>query len=392
MRKQLKAILIIIPLLIAVAVSLTIILPYFKQPSQPPTSKGLVYIYVDSSIYNGLTSEIQQYETDVNNQGYSTKVINWTSSNVAMLKLNLTNAYPLGLEGAVLIGDLPYVMARHLDIAWGKHWNYPCDLYLMDLDGQWSDTVIPNGIFDIDQNEHTNGTGDWTPEIWIARISPSSIGVTGFNYTAAYKNYFERNFNLRHGITNRSHKALLYIDDDWSSYKDEWLSNFTAYTGSEVDCYWNDPTTTAANYMNNISTVNYEFVHLLVHSWPTQHLFGPPSALGSEGVLTYKNVYGNSTLPLFYNLFACFSCNYTQVNNTGTYYLFSDNTLTVIGSSRDGGMDLYQPFYDNLNQGAIIGDAFVTWFHNPEIVKWNKELLYYGMTILGDPLLTIYMT
>ena len=55
-------------------------------------------------------------------------------------------------------------------------------------------------------------------------------------------------------------------------------------------------------------------------------------------------------------------------------------------------MDLYQPFYDNLNQGAIIGDAFVTWFHNPEIVKWNKELLYYGMTILGDPLLTIYMT
>ena len=96
MRKQLKAILIIIPILIAVAVSLTIILPYFKQPSQPPTSKGLVYIYVDSSIYNGLTSEIQQYENDVNTQGYNTQIINWTSSNVAILKQNLTNAYPLG--------------------------------------------------------------------------------------------------------------------------------------------------------------------------------------------------------------------------------------------------------------------------------------------------------
>lgn len=392
MKKQLKAILIIGTILIAAAVSLSIILPYFKQSPQTPTSKGLVYIYVDSSIHDTLFSEITQYKQDVIDQGYSAELISWSSNNVSVLKQHLINSSSQGLIGAVLIGDLPYAMARHLDIAWGKHWNYPCDLYLMDLDGNWSDTTSPNGIFDIDQNEHTNGTGDWTPEIWIARISPNSIGATGFNYTAAYKNYFDRNYKLRHGFTNRPHKALLYIDDDWSSYKDEWISNFTAYTGSEIDCYWNNSTTTAANYMNNISTVNYEFVHLLVHSWPTKHLFGPHSALGSEGILTYENIYGNSTLPLFYNLFACFSCNYTQANNTGTYYLFSDNTLTVIGSSRDGGMDLYQPFYDDLNQGAIIGDAFVTWFHNPEIVKWNKELLYYGMTILGDPLLTMYMT
>jgi len=286
--------------LIALGVTLTFVLPYFKQSEQPPTSKGLVYIYVQSSLYNELTPEIQQYETDANNQGYTTQTINWTSNNVALLKQNLSNAYTLGLKGAVLIGDLPYAMARHWDFAWGRHWNYPCDLYLMDLDGQWSDTAIPNGIFDIDQNEHVNGTGDWTPEIWIARISPSSIGVTGFNYTTAYKNYFSRNYNLRHGVTSRPHKALLYIDDDWSSYQSEWLSNFTAYTGSEVDCYWNDPSTTAANYMNNITTVNYEFVHLLVHSWPTQHLFGPPYALGSEGTLTYKNIYGNSTLPVSY--------------------------------------------------------------------------------------------
>ena len=392
MRKQLKAILIIIPVLIALGLTLTFVVPFLKQPEQPPTSKGLVYIYVQSSIYDELTPEIQQYETDVKNQGYDTQTISWISNNVLLLKQNLSNAYSLGLKGAVLIGDLPYAMARHWDFAWSRYWNYPCDLYLMDLDGLWSDTVIPNGIFDIDQNEHTNGTGDWTPEIWIARISPSSIGVAGFNYTTAYQNYFARNSNLRNGITYRPHKALLYIDDDWSSYQSEWLSNFTAYTGSDVDCYWNNPTTTATHYMTNISTGMYEFVHLLVHSWPTRHLFGPPYALGSEGTLTYKNIYGNSTLPLFYNLYACFSCNYTQANNTGTYYLFSDSTLTVIGSARDGGMDLYQPFYDSLDQGAVIGDAFVSWFHNPEIVKWNKELLYYGMTILGDPLLTIYMT
>jgi len=56
-RRQLKAILIIGTILIAAAVSLSIVLPYFKQ-SQPTTSKGLVYIYVQSSIYSGLTPEI----------------------------------------------------------------------------------------------------------------------------------------------------------------------------------------------------------------------------------------------------------------------------------------------------------------------------------------------
>jgi hypothetical protein len=73
----------------------------------------------------------------------------------------------------------------------------------------------------------------------------------------------------------------------------------------------------------------------------------------------------------------------------GTTYLFTSNTLTVIGSARSGGMDLYQPFYDALSEGKTIGDAFKIWFHNPEIEQLNKEELYYGMTILGDPLLTV---
>jgi len=235
MKKELKAILIIGTILIAAAGSLSIILPYFKP--QSPSSKGLIHIYVESSIHDTLFSEITQYKQDVIDQGYSAELISWLTNNVSEFKQHLVNASSQGLIGAVLIGDLPYAMARHWDSLHGRYWNYPCDLYLMDLDGNWSDTTSPNGIFDIDQNEHTNGTGDWTPEIWIARISPSSIGATGFNYTAAYKNYFDRNYKLRHGFTNRPHKALLYIDDDWSSYKDEWISNFTAYTGSEIDCY-----------------------------------------------------------------------------------------------------------------------------------------------------------
>jgi len=375
MRKQLKAILIIIPLLIAIAVTLTIVLPYFKQSPQTPTSKGLVYIYVDSSIYNGLTSEIQQYETDVNNQGYDTKVINWTSGSVTILKQNLTNAYPLGLKGAVLVGNIP-----HAIVDMGGQ--YASDFYLMDIDGQWDDNNPPDGMPD----GHSNGTGDMYPEIWIGRINPSSLN--NLNHTQAYKDYFVRNHAYRIGTLTRPHKALLYIDDSWSQWYDEYLSNFTAYT--DVDCYWDNSTTTPTYYLNNL-TQSYEYVQLLAHSTQQDHYFGignPPS----EGYVNFVDILNTNTTSLFYNLYACSACDFTTSNNLGTQYLFSNSTLVVIGTTKIGGMNMYQSFYDELNKGEIIGNALKIWFRDPNYGPygfWSSHQFSMGMTILGDPLLTI---
>jgi hypothetical protein len=375
MKKELKAILIIGTILIAAVVSLSIILPYFKQSQPPTTSKGLVYIYVDSSIYNGLTSEIQQYEADVNNQGYSTEIFNWTSSNVAILKQNLTNAYPLGLKGAVLIGNIPHAIVD----MWGQ---YASDFYLMDLDGQWDDINLPDGMPD----GHSNGTGDMYPEIWIGRINPSSLN--NLNITQAYKDYFVRNHAYRTGTLTRPHKALLYIDDSWSQWYDEYLSNFTAYT--DVDCYWDNSTTIPANYLNNL-TQNYEYVQLLVHSTQQDHYFGignPPS----EGYVNYIDILNANTTPLFYNLYACSACDFTSSNNLGTQYLFSNSSLVVIGTTKTGGMNMYQSFYDELDKGEIIGNALKIWFRDPKYGPygfWWDHQYSMGMTILGDPLLTI---
>ncbi|GAH77104.1 unnamed protein product, partial [marine sediment metagenome] len=114
MKKELKAILIIGSILIAAAVSLSIILPYFKK--QPTTTdQGVVRIYVNSTIADNLSTEIEQYEQDVINQGYSVEVINWSTTNVTLLRNDLINAslQPKGLEGAVLIGDLPAAFMQY---------------------------------------------------------------------------------------------------------------------------------------------------------------------------------------------------------------------------------------------------------------------------------------
>ncbi len=349
-----------------------------------------VTIYVNSTIASNINSQVQRFVQDITAQGYNVTVVNWSLINVNLLKANITSYYANGLEGVILIGELPYAMANYWETNWAMRLDFPTDLYLMDLDGLWQDIVTPDGKYEIDQGEHLNGTGDWEPEIWLARISPYSMGMPGINYTQELIDYFNRNHDYRTGIISRPNKACLYIDDDWSSVAGEWISNFTAYTGSELDSFYTNALTTSIDYHQRIQTTTYEFVHLLVHSYPTQHAFGP-GGNGADGYLTYNDIWTKNNLPFFYNLYACFSGNYSQQNNTATYYLFSNDTLTVIGSSRSGGMDLYQPFYDNLSTNETIGRSFYNWFYNPEIEALGKAQLYYGMTIFGDPLLTIHM-
>ncbi len=409
MRKNVKAIILTTIILFGTAISLALILPYFKE--EPSQTRLKVNIYVNSTIYSSLSVEINQYKQDIIAQGYNADVINWSINDVSQLKNNITTAYTNGLTGAILIGKLPFAKARYWDSAWSMYRNFSCDYYLMDLDGNWTD-VNGNSFYDVgaaDNNvEHNNGTADALPEIWVARISPYTISKIGFNPITSLSNFFSRDHNLRIGLTNRSHKALLYIDDEWASYRDEWISNFTAYTLTNLTCesdynYFSNDATNAANFLSNISDTthpnftNYELVHVMAHCNGTEQQFGinvyqggSPSA--DDGILTYNDIYNAAPQPLFFNLYSCFSANLMIQNNIATHYLFSGQALNVIGCARSGGMSLYQPFYDSLKNGKIFGEAFKDWFYGPEIIPLHHWEEVYGMKIFGDPLLTIYMT
>ena len=369
-----------------------------------------VHVYVNSTIYGSLSSDITQYEQDIITQGYTVDVINWSVNNVTHLKNHIITAYSNGLIGAVLIGQLPYAKARYWDAAWTIYRNFSCDYYLMDLDGNWTD-VNGNGFYDVGATdnhvEHNNGTADALPEIWVARISPYTIAETGFNPITSLNNFFNRDHNLRINLTYRPHKALLYIDDEWASFRNEWISNFTAYTGNNLTCesdynYFGNDFTNSTFFHSNISDIthpqwtNYELVHIMAHCNGTEQQFGINQYQGfpiaDDGILTYHDIYMNGPQHLFFNLYSCFSANLMIRNNIATHYLFSGQALMVIGCARSGGMSLYQPFYDSLRDGKIFGEAYKDWFYGPEIIPFHHWEEVYGMMILGDPLLTIYMT
>ena len=377
MKKEYKAAIIIAIVLVATMGILAVVLPYFKPTTQ--TSLGVVRIYVNSTIANSLSNQVNQYEQDIVNQGYLVDIVNWSNTNVTLLRNDLINAslQAGGLEGTVLIGDLPSATMQYLDSSWGVWRTYPIDLYLTDLDGEWVDLDPSDGLFDA----HNNGTGDIFPEIWVGRICPESLNNT--DHLTAYYDYFSRNHAYRTGQLSRPHSQLVYIDDDWSAWTSEWLGDMTAY--SNITCISTNSITTATDYKNRLSQI-YEFIHVFVHSWPYEHLFGP-SGYGTEGKVNYTDILNINTQALFYNLYACSACNFEYTVNMGTQYLFSNNTLVVVGSSKIGGMTMNSYFYNPLSQGKIFGESMRLWYWNPLHGPSDPESM--GMTILGDPLLTI---
>ena len=374
--KKSGKIIITIFLLIGLALG-ALAVPYIYNffQSLTPKEPNHVNVYVNSTIYSSLSSEIEQFEEDIITQGYIVDLLNWSSNNAITLKNHLLNTSQeqKGLLGAIFIGDLPYVNYKNNTEI------FACDLFYMDLDGVWVDLDQADGYYD----DHTPGSGDLLPEIWISRINPESIG--GMSHLNAYKSYFVRNHAYRTDNLNRPHSQLVYIDDDWSSWTSEWLGDMTAYTN--ITSVSVNANTTASDYIKKLNQT-YEFVHLFVHSYYYEHVFGP-GGYGTEGKVNYTQISNIYTKPLFYNLYACSACNYVAQDNIGTHYLFSNNTLAVIGSTKTGGMTMNSYFYNPLNQGKVMGESFRLWFNNP--LHGPKDSSSQGMCLLGDGLLTISM-
>ncbi len=356
----------------------------FYKTSVQTTTK-YVRIYVNSTIYGSISTEISQYEQDVKNEGYLTEVISWSSKNVTQLKIDLINAYNTSFVGAVLVGEIPYLIFDNYTDAEAS---YPCDLYLMDLDGYWFDAYPPYPMNDGIIDSHSAGTGDVYPEIWIGRINPECLNNLGISHIQAYKDYFKKNHEYRIGNLTRPDHALLYIDDDWANIQSSMYNDFNSSNCfSTITNIYNPLMTTNIDYENNqITSASYKWVHLMAHSWAYQHQWGP-NGDGSEGLTTNTEIHSIVTQPLFYNLFSCYACDISYTNNMGTQYLFSNNTLAVVGSTKSGGMWMISYFYRPLGQGKTIGESFRLWWWNG--LHGPLDKVSRGLTILGDPLLTI---
>jgi len=336
----------------------------------------LIIIFIENDLIDELSEEIEVYNNTLGEFGYDTILFQVSGVTPDDLKNQLIFYWDEGynLIGSVLIGNLPTEWFHHENDFSGVA-EFPCDLYLMDLDGLWTDT-------DSDEmyDTHTDGSGDTAPEIFVGRIDASNI--PGDEITTL-KKYFSKVYDFWSGETNQTLYGLSYTEQDWAYI--EYFRHDIGYAYEDYEAVWY-PDVDRDDYVNNRITSTYEFIQLACHSSSQGHSF----SIG--GWASNDEIRSAPPKALFYNLFCCSSLRFTEYNCLGYAYILDTDTpsLTVVGSAKTGSMLDFRYFYEPIGNGSSFGTAFKEWFdyeypYDDTDISW-----FYGMTILGDPTLIIH--
>ncbi|MEO0098603.1 MAG: hypothetical protein ABIK94_03325 [candidate division WOR-3 bacterium] len=325
--------------------------------------ENLCAIIVNAEIYPDLVLEINQFVSDLQNEGWAVRVDTIRGLSHTQLRNHLASLN--NLKGAIFIGEVP--------VAWCESYGfgveeYPIDLYFMDLNGNWVDSD--------NDGKYDNHTGDVNPEIWVGRLY--SRPLTWDSEIRLLKNYFYKNHLYRIGLLSVPRRALSYVDDDWQGFGDCSLSR--VYT--DVTVVETPSITTASDYRNRLRQ-GFEWIQVCAHSSPWGHTFAIPG--GYSGTVFNSEIFALEPNALFFNLFACSGTRFIEENYSAGWYIFQNPYgLLAVGSSKVGSMLNFQDFYTPLGRDSCVGEAFKAWFiRNGQ----SSRSWFYGLNIMGDPTL-----
>ena len=351
-----------------------------------------VLIIVKENIYSAMPSYIIRYAHDIHNAFGSVVDIVSVNGETAPQIRSLIQSYATYLNGVVFVGNIAPAYYYHPDSIVGtdtlwREETFPCDLYYMDLNGDWSFKTGSSVIY-------SGHSGDVKPEIFVGRINTATMGR---DEVQELKWYFDRNHYFWMGKkTLNKKRALTFTGLDWSGYS-EFLNGIIPLYGVFNYNDVHGSLSYKSNYCTYLQNNDFEFIQLACHSSPFYHNF----RLLSDSIMTYDEIYALGTKQIGYNLFCCKACKWTASASSqclGESYLYGQNnnssTLALVGSTKTGGMLGFSNFYTPLGDGKCIGQALKRWWidycgstHTHTDAHW-----FYGMTILGDPLIDFNFT
>ena len=347
----------------------------FIRALTPGPSFEVFYVLVNSALYPFLENHLVRYAEDV---AYGTcmsvSIFSGSWGAPENVRSFLKNGLCDNLVGALLIGNISAAWFE-IENDHGEYGykNFPTDLYYMDLTGTWIDSDN-NGIFD-------NHVWDNIPDIYIGRLKAD---ILNDNEITLLRGYFDKNHNYRTGNLILPRRALVYVDDDWYYWADEWSEDVGLVY--ETRTLVNDKEVTRALDYKQRLTQEYEWVSLFAHSSSWSHSFQYNNGQNWDSV-SYSEIHLLDPKASFYNLYSCSAARYTESDYIGGWYIFANTYgLAVIGSTKIGSMLYFHDFYEPLSWGKNLGQSFKEWF---TLHGWTSRDWFYGMVILGDPTLKV---
>jgi hypothetical protein len=330
-------------------------------------------ILVSDELYDDIAEAVETYVEDIGQDGYVATVLTVSGGTPSDLRTLLAEELSSGLKGAFLIGDLP-VPWFEMDTADLGHEEFPIDYYYMDLDGIWED-YDDDGLWDYHH-------GESEPDIWVGRLTAKPCTFGDKTEAELVSNYFSKNHLYRTGQLPLSKRGLMFVDDDWYSWSQQWNQCLQLLYPETV--LVNDREETNDDEYRRHLRENYEWIQICAHSSPDLHQF---SYGGGHGNFYNYEIPSTDPLALFYNLFACSNSRYVAQNYMGGWYIFTDtHGIATVGSTKTGAMLDFDIFYGPLSEGYPLGEAFQYWMG---MVAEQRPDWHYGMTLCGDPLLVM---
>lgn len=348
--------------------------------------RGRIAIIVNSTIYNAVSASLATYSNDLALAGFSSITVSFTG-NAEFLRNTLIALYqePESLAGAVFVGTLPHVIFE-MNQNWGngdEYEDFPCDMYFMDMDGTWSDTLNASPV-QAGNGKLDTWAGNTGIEIWVSRMQTANLTSLG-SETALLNQYLARNHSQRWDVLNNLHTGLVYNDDDWKSMGPNDTAGLEHTVGAGHVTAVTDPeATTVADYKASRMTGSYHIDVVRSHGSPYGHGFYKNSRQTFE-YLPQADYLAYDPVAAFYSLFICSGCDYSISNNLGGTIVFNPagGTLLVWGSTKTGGMYNEGTFYDRIAGGDSIGLAFKYWFNSVRSSSIAPQW-WYGMVLIGD--------
>lgn len=352
------------------------------------SSKPLVMVIVDSSIYDAIKPSLNQYSIDVEDSGFTVnitetaKLIDKTPTGI---RAHLQQAQGAELEGALLVGDVPEAWFKVQDR------RFPTDMFYMDLDGSWFD-LDRDGIFD------ARG-GDLSPEIWIGRVKASTLGG---DEILLINGYFAKNHAYRTGaFTIPWWRSLIYIDDQASISNRQDAEASLRYVTTDVTVVTDPRVTNTTDYKSRLRDPRgFQWLYLMSHGERGKHdFYVPEQETGSpeyEGTIFSSDYKTIDPRIVFYQLFTCSASKYTDPEYLAGSLVFETSWgLAVLGSTDDIYSFSTDSFFRSLSERESLGSAFKRWLENAVsqhkydyFAEISYQILFNAVTITGDPTLT----
>ncbi len=367
-------------------------------------------IIASSPLYRtgNIASDISQYQQDILADGWTSEVItvnrvqdsyaDFVCPSEVNLKNIISGYFDRGLRGFVIVGsprDIPTAYWRYHERESNPNYNQdPTDLYYADMD-EWVD-LDTNGIYetyhsvwlrdhwDADlENPANPDNPSPMPELMYGRISLDTTIVSLTEQANLISAYFQKIHNYRVNgsiLTQEEQNRSLYMIND-------------CYSGGVTPPINVQDATGQINVLAGYTLLFPErvaeemrkgFTHaqIITHSGNDGHvLHSWKDEVRSFIGYSLDDVKTSQARIHQINIFGCYAAKFNVVNFGETYIFHNDFALNVTGSTGGWGTWMDTAYYDDLNAGLPIGEAFINFIGRTDGGR-PKGILH------GDPLLT----